>query len=76
MEYPFMVAILGLLVAVLLDRAIGTAIFCLAGIYVSLKYVLMAVRATSGQASERAWNLGVAAVFAAFTYMAATTLWG
>ena len=75
MEYPFLVAIVGLLIAVLLDRTVGTAIFCIAGIYVSLTYVLMAVRATSGQASERVWNLGVSAVFAAFTYVAATALW-
>ncbi len=73
MEYPFLVAVVGLLIAVLLDRMIGTAIFCLAGVYVTVNYVVMAVRMQSGRTSERVWNLGVAAVFAVFTYLAATT---
>lgn len=73
MEYPFLVAVVGLLIAVLLDRVIGTAIFCLAGIYVTVSYVILAVKTSSGQTPERLWNLGVAAVFAVFTYLAATT---
>jgi hypothetical protein len=73
MEYPFLVAVLGLLIAVLLDRVIGTVIFCLAGIYVTVSYVVLAIKLQSGQTSERVWNLGVAAVFAVFTYLAATT---
>ena len=76
MQAPCAVAFLGLIVAVLVDRLAGTVIFCLAGVYVTAQYILIAWQSRAKGNSELAWNLGVAAVFAAFTYVAAAALMG
>ncbi|MGB1141719.1 MAG: hypothetical protein ACPG1A_12525, partial [Halioglobus sp.] len=65
MQIPFAVAFVGLIVAVLVDRLAGTVIFCLAGVYVTAQYILIAWQSRAKGNSELAWNLGVAAVFAA-----------
>ena len=76
MRVPFVIAFTGLLVAALLNRWAGTAIFCAAGLYVTVQYVLIAFKTRSAGKYELAWNLGVAAVFATFTYVAARAMLG
>jgi hypothetical protein len=73
-DFAFVVAIIGWLIAAFLNKPLGTAIFCVAGIYLGLKYLIMAIRLEATSQFERLEKLGMALFFVVYTYTATKVL--
>ncbi len=68
------VLLIGWLVAAFINSSVGGTIFCLAAVFLSLKFLVSALKEKSYSKFEKVWNLVVAGVFLWMAYASAKIL--